>query len=126
MDVTALLDGFRSDVGGCDIAAFADLSSQMILCVSSSTKHAQEDLDALTETAASVLGGAMLEGAAALLDGHQAQSIVSMTPLEARVYLRSEKSGNEVLICVCAADADIGKIATQGAKTLAEITASAS
>ena len=123
MDVTARLDSLRADLVGCDLVAFADLTTQMVLCVSAAARHAQEELDALTETAASVLRGAVAEGGQALLDGSSAQTVVSMTPVGMNVFLQSSLSEKEALICVCAADADLAKTIAPGSEALDDITA---
>jgi len=121
MDVTEVLDELRADVEGCDLAAFADLNTSMILCVSSATRHAQEELDALTETAAAVLDGSVAEGAEAFLDGSKAQAAITMTPVDVRVYLRASPAQSEALICLCAPDADLAKVVARGTTTLAAI-----
>lgn len=125
MDVTKELDCFRAKVEGCDLAAFADLNTRIILCVSSASRHAQEELDTLTQTAAIVLGGAVAEGAEALLDDQKALSAITMTQVDARVYLRATASDNEALICVCAPDADLAKVMAVGTATLGHIMATA-
>ena len=123
MDVTARLDSLRADLVGCDLVAFADVTTQMVLCVSSAARHAQEELDALTETAASVLTGFIAEGGQALLDGAAVQSVVSMSALNVHVFLKSPQSEKEALICVCAADADLSKVLARGGAALDEIMA---
>ena len=123
MDVTQELDGFRSKVAGCDLAAFADLNTCMILCVSSARRHAQEDLDALTQTAAVVMTGPVAESAAALLDGQPALSAITTTQVDTRVYLRAAATDSEALICVCAPDADLAKVVEYGIVTLGTIMA---
>ena len=125
MDVTEVLNELRANVEGCDLAAFADLNTAMILCVSSSTRHAQEELDALTKTAAAVLDGPVAEGAQAFLGGAQAQTAITMTPVDARVYVRASEAKSEALICLCAPDADLSKVVAKGAEALATIMAKA-
>lgn len=125
MDVTEVLDRLRADVDGCDLAAFADLTTSMILCVSSSARHAQEELDALTSTAATVLDGAVAEGAQVFLNGAKAQSAISLTPVEVRVYLRASESQSEALICLCTPDADLSKVVLRGTEALTSILATA-
>ena len=44
MDVAEALDKLRAEVTGCELAAFTDLSSKMVLCVSSVGRRAQEEL----------------------------------------------------------------------------------
>ncbi|MBT8458047.1 MAG: hypothetical protein KJN60_00070 [Boseongicola sp.] len=125
MDVKEVLDRFRADVEGCDLAAFADLTTSMILCVSTATRHAQEELDALTATAATVLDGAVAEGAQAFLAGEKSQIAFTMTPVDVRVYLRSPETKKEALICLCTPDADLAKVVSRGTESLAHIMASA-
>lgn len=125
MDVIKELDGLRADIEGCDLAAFADLTTSMILCVSSATRHAQEELDALTATAATVLDGAVAEGAQAFLGGSKAQTAITMTPVDVRIYLRASASQNEALICLCTPDADLSKVVSRGSEVLNAILATA-
>ena len=123
MDVTARLDSLRADLVGCDLVAFADLTTQVVLCVSAAARHAQEELDALTSTAVSVLRGSVAEGGQALLGGASAQTVVSLTPVGMQVFLQSTNSDNEALICICAADADLAKTIARGSEALEDITA---
>jgi hypothetical protein len=44
-----LLDSFRETVCGCDLAAFGDLHSALILSVSSDNRRSREELDSLCE-----------------------------------------------------------------------------
>ncbi len=125
MDVTKVLDGLRADVEGCDLAAFADLNTRMILCVSSTSRHAQEELDALTETAATVLDGSVAEGAKALLSDQTALTAITFTQVDARIYLRASASDSEALICLCAPDVDLVKSVNRGTLALTEIMATA-
>jgi len=125
MDVTEVLDGLRADVEGCDLVAFADLNTTMILCVSASTRHAQEELDAMTATAAAVLDGSVAQGAQSFLDEEKAQTAITMTPVDVRIYLRGSQTQNEALICLCAPDADLAKVVTKGAAVLSTIMAEA-
>ena len=125
MDVTKVLDGLRADVEGCDLAAFADLNTRMILCVSSTSRHAQEELDALTETAATVLDGSVAEGAKALLSDQTALTAMTFTQVDARIYLRASASDSEALICLCAPDVDLVKSVNRGTLALTEIMATA-
>ncbi|MEM9970415.1 MAG: hypothetical protein AAF762_04890 [Pseudomonadota bacterium] len=122
MDVSKALDDMRSEVAGCDLVAFADLSSQMVLCTSSATKRAQEEIDALTGAASLTLEGAVADGAGALTGGAPATA-VTMTQADLHVFLRNPAAANEALICVCAPDADVSKIVDCGRATLDRIVA---
>lgn len=122
MDVALALEEMRSEVAGCDLIAFADLSSQMVLCTSSATKRAQEEIDALTGVASVTLKGALAEGAQALT-GDEPATAVTMTRNDVHVYMRNPAAANEALICVCAPDADIGKVVDCGHAMLGRMVA---
>ncbi len=122
MDVAKALDEMRGAVDGCDLVAFADLSSQMVLRASSATKRGQEEIDALTDAALVALAGPLAEGAAACTGGAPATA-VTMTQAEIHVYLRSLTGRSEALIAVCAPDTDVGKIVDHGRETLDRIVA---
>ncbi len=47
MDVTEILNEMRIEASGCELVAFADLSSRMMLCVSPAGQRPQEELDVL-------------------------------------------------------------------------------
>jgi len=122
MDVAKALDDMRDAVDGCDLVAFADLSSQMVLRASSATKRGQEEIDALTDAALIALAGPIAEGAAALTGGAPATA-VTMTQSDVHVYLRSLTGRSEALIAICAANTDVSKIVDHGRETLDRIVA---
>ena len=121
MDVASSLDRLRAEANGCSIVAFADLATSMVLSVSSSGRHAQEELDALTQTAVAVLSGGVSESVQAILSNSEPTTAVSMTPVDAKIYVRSNASPNEVLICVCAPDADLSNIVGKSQAVLEDI-----
>ena len=123
MDVAEALDALRAEVAGCDLAAFTDLSSKMVLCVSAGGRRAQEELDALSEIAVTVLDGAVAEGAESLIGDKKPVSAMTMTNVDLRVFLRSPSSANEALICVCAPRTDVTAIMDRGQSALDQIAA---
>lgn len=124
MDVAKVLDEMRSKVDGCDLVAFADLSSQMVLRASSATKRGQEEIDALTDAALLALAGPIAEGAMALTGGAPATA-VTMTKGDVHVFMRTPSGQNEALIAVCAPDADVSKVVDCGRETLERLVAEA-
>lgn len=122
MDVNQELDDLRSEVAGCDLVAFADLSSKMVLCTSSATKRAQEDIDALTGAASMTLESGLAEGAETLTGG-ETSTAVTMTRKDIHVFLRNPAASNEALICVCSPDTDVSKVVDCGHATLERIVA---
>lgn len=123
MDVSEALDKLRAEVTGCELAAFTDLSSKMVLCVSASGRRAQEELDALSEIAVTVLEGAVAEGALSLLEDQKPDSAMALTNVDLRVFLRSPSTVNEALICVCSPQTDIAAIIDRGRSALDQIVA---
>ena len=123
MRVTEALNAMRSEIPGCSLVAYADLSTQLVLSASAATKPGQERLDALSSAAVLALKGALADGAAALWDepSSGADKAMLLTNAEARVFLKSPGAASEALICVCPADADLDKVVDCGQETLARI-----
>jgi hypothetical protein len=123
MDVTAVLDEFRQKAQGCDLAAFTDLGTGMILCASSGVRRPQEELDALSESAAAVLSETMADSVSPVIDADDPLSAITVTAFEARVYLRTPALPSEALICICAPGADLAGVVEHGRATLERIAA---
>lgn len=124
MDVTKELDAVRTEVSGCDLVAFADLSSGMVLCTSADQRPAQEDLEALCDAATASLDGELAGGASAMVEADGDINIaMTFHPGAAHVFLRSQSERNEALCCVCAANVDIAKIVDCGRSALNRIVA---
>lgn len=125
MDVTETLDALRAELPGCSLVAFTDLGSKLVLSSSAAAKLAQEDLDHLSDTAQSLLQGSLSEGAASLLKMGEGDTRPGMAMLlsiaDARIFLRAPGNAPEALVCVCAPDADLGKVVDCGRSTLDRI-----
>ena len=127
MDVTQSLDSLRQEVEGCDLVAFADLSSGMVLCHSAATPPPQEELDALCGAATELLTGDVAKGAGAAAgasdEDHATKALVA-TGEEVRLYIRAEAEKPEALICVCSPEGDLVRILDCARSTLDSIVAS--
>lgn len=122
MDITAELDAIRAEMQGCTLVAYADLSSQLVLCTSAAAKPAQEEMNALSKAAQLALDGAYAEGAAPSWNATApAELSVLMTGSEARLFLRAPENPVEALMCVCAPDTDLEAAVTQARAALARI-----
>ncbi|MEM1352085.1 MAG: hypothetical protein AAGF27_07055 [Pseudomonadota bacterium] len=55
------LTGLRGSLPGCEVVAFADLSTGMVLASSTSSRHAQEKLDALCDAGRDALSGPLAQ-----------------------------------------------------------------
>lgn len=110
MSVSEALDDLRSEIPGCSLVAFADLSSKIVLTASAAMKPAREELDALSVAAHLALDGAVAEGAAAVWSDTAealAETAMLLSANEARVFMRSPGENPEALICVCAPDCNL-------------------
>ena len=126
MDVSAVLDGFRQETAGCDLAVFADLGTGMVLCTSSAVRRAQEELDSLSATAAVVLSETMSDNVAGVIGVDDPLTALTVTAVDARIYLRTPALPNEALICVCGAGADLTQVVDRGHAALKRIAEAAS
>lgn len=126
MTVGEALETLRSEVSGCTLAAFADMSSRLVLSSSAASKPMQNELDALSVAAAEALDGALAEGTNSV-SGHDGSNkpevAMLMTGLEARIFLRSPENAAEALVCVCAPDSDFAKVLESGRDALQRINA---
>lgn len=125
MDVTEKLDAMRSELPGCLLVAFTDLTSKLVLSTSAAAKPGQEELDRLSSLAQVMLDGAIAEGAAPVLangDGDRAAGAAMLVSgHDAKVFLRAPGAAAEALVCVCAPDADLRKVVDCGRSTLDDI-----
>lgn len=122
MDVTQELDTLRATLSGCDLAAFADLSSLMVLCTSADEPPAQEDLDVLCRAAATLLDGDLAaDGLTLTGSATAADSSITMTSQETRLYLRAQDGSSEALALICGPDTDVDAALSAARQTLDRI-----
>lgn len=115
MTIAQELESLRQAVPGCQIAAYADLGSRLVLSVSAPKRPQQEELDALSERAALLLDGPAL--GAALPD-----EAIDMTPDRTTACLRSRAEPNEVLCCVGSSGMDVAVLMDAARAALARMT----
>lgn len=124
LDVAGILGRFRQAVPGCHVAAFIDLTSEMVLAVSARSKQPQERLDALAERAAELFAAPMaaLSDAAGVPAGDSPPDFfLSVTPENLLAFIRTGTDAPEALGLVCAPGADVEALLRQGSTTLAAI-----
>lgn len=113
MDISATLDKIRARHAGCRTLAFADISTKMVLCVSSLDRPDQEFLDALCATAADMLDGELCQQMAPLITKATApdlQHAVVLQPDEVVIFVRSPHCREETLLGLCAPNADLNAL----------------
>lgn len=118
MSVKSRLDELRKEYPHCEVAAFADVDTGTVLCVSGKSTYKQEEMDWLCATAVECLEGPERDRAAHGVD----QAIVATTR-DVRVFLRSQSDPADVLLCLCSAELDLGSFTLEAARVLADIGA---
>ncbi len=110
MDVSERLSNLRSAVPGCHLAAFIDLSSKMVLAVNARSNQPQERLDVLADQAERLLSAPDViieDPAPSQPSAHIPDYVVTSSPENLEVFVRSAGDANEALGLVCAINTDI-------------------
>ncbi|MBV1867955.1 MAG: hypothetical protein KUG69_08635 [Marinosulfonomonas sp.] len=118
------MDELRQGFPGCRAVALADMSSGIVLCVSSANKHPQEQLDALCATANEFFNGAPAGKMFGVLENDKKSNPeqgMTITPSETCVYLRSPADLMETLVAICNADVDITQFTQSARRTFEQI-----
>jgi len=125
MSVTDALDAMRSELSGCSLVAYTDLSSALVLSTSAIGQPGQEELDKLSGAAQLVLTGALAEGASSVWTDSDpkaaAETAMLLTDAEARVFIRSPGDAPEALVCICSPNTDLNAVVDCGRATLTRI-----
>ena len=117
MAIADELKELREEFDDCNLVAFADLTSKMVLLSNSPKKVAQENLDQLCTEAA-----ALFIGAAAKLNKDGAPLVAMVTDgNKSNIYLRNKPDGEDVLCCVCGPDVDLNGFLTSARARLDQI-----
>ncbi|WP_227268606.1 hypothetical protein [Roseobacter weihaiensis] len=128
MTIGEELAALRHRYPGCFVVAFADLSTGMVLAVSTLEKTAQEKLDALGRTAQSCLLGQGASAVAQVL-GAGARNSPTMA-LQAgahdiRCFLRAPAPAVEALCLVLTPEADLDRLLPDATEALLRLTVEA-
>jgi hypothetical protein len=124
MNVTQELESLRKAVPGCSLVIFGDLFSQITLCVSSSGKLKQEQLDAYCVSAGNLLDGRVADSVARVLgvpDSNALSQAVVLNPGEVQVFLRSPFEDSDVLCCIGSMQCDVKVISSLAGRTFEQI-----
>ncbi len=120
MTVADCLEALRSDIPGCQVAAFGDVATRLILKASHDAAVPREKLDGLCAEAARCF--AMTEG---LGDPNAAtQDSIVLTAKDMRVYVRAQ--GRADFLCLlCPLDSDPDTMVPKSIATLAQLVGDA-
>jgi hypothetical protein len=124
MRVEQELEALRNAVPGCTVVIFGDLFSQITLCVSSSKKIKQEQLDAYCVSAGNLLDGDIANSIANVLGVPDTSSLAHaavLNPGEVQVFLRSPFEDADVLCCIGSMHCDVSEISAIADQTFARI-----
>lgn len=91
------LNALRDRLDGCRLAAYADLSTRMVLQVSADPKPRREDIDALCDLAAQCLDGKNLP---VFFDGEAPYTALLANGDEVRFFVRSLSDPADALILI--------------------------
>lgn len=124
MSVAIELDVLRKTIPGCSLVIFGDLFSQITLCVSSSRKYRQEQLDSFCASASNLLDGEVANSVARVLGvprGASLSQAVIIQSDEMQVFLRSPFEDVDVLCCIGPMDMEVSGISAQAGRTFQKI-----
>lgn len=124
MNIVERLDCVRQEFPECQIVAYADLSTNMILSTSTAMELRQEYVESLCDSAVDALGGqSSLPLQGALGEGGDADvfQVIIIDPTEVHIFLRSTTSPMDALCCVCSPLINLGAFLTGARLQLDEI-----
>ncbi|CTQ33154.1 hypothetical protein [Jannaschia rubra] len=109
--VAEILDRLRARHGACGIAAYADLSADMVLVASAARPTPREVLDALCARAAAVLGAAPVAGCDAAVTAGPDGAL--------GVFLRQAEG--DALLCLCDPEVELAAFLADARACLARL-----
>lgn len=131
LDVT--LTKVQTAVPECVAVGYVDMATGMLLGVKTLDSHPQEVLDLVAAATADLFQGHSVTTIEKLFrrsrgqaeDGtHYFKEIVVMSENLIHMFVRSKKRGDQALVAVCRASANIGMVITKTRQSLTEVEAS--
>lgn len=122
MTIQAHLDTLRRGTAGCQLTAFGDLSSKLILRSSSAAARPREELDNLCTKAATCFAVLDLETAGNLLgNGHYGNAAIFFTPGKSVIFARPSPETDDMTCAVIESAQDVEQALHGVRKTVAQI-----
>ena len=118
MKIARALDDLRAGHRGCDLVAFGDLGTRLVLRSSCDATRPQEFFDQLCSQAARAF--ALSDGLPRPEGQEAGDEVVVLTPLDTRVFVRSAGDGSDFIGCIGDDDLHTGDMAKAGAAILAD------
>jgi hypothetical protein len=110
MTILTQLDDLRSAFPRCVAVGLVDVSSGIVLCVSTTTKRPQEQLDALCAVAAQLFNSPAAEGFSKALDSDDTTALhqgVVIADTDTCLFVRSPVDPMEAMFCLCEPEIDV-------------------
>lgn len=116
MSASDILDTCRGKLSGCELTAFGDLKSELILCVSASRSRPREQLDDLCRTAVGYFDACQNAAKSAqYIDDDAAGVVVGFSARHSILCMRTDADCDEFVLAVLnAAECSDEAIATLG------------
>jgi hypothetical protein len=124
MKITEQLDGLRSQHPSCRIAAFADLSTGMVLAATSDVKTSQERLDALSANAKHALRGSLAQTVTGTMMNRSSDRtgyVMQICSSSVELFVEAPRDNDEALCLVCSSEADFDGLVSHARELLASI-----
>lgn len=112
------INALRSDLPGCRLVAFGDVSTRLVLRASHGPEVRREHLDRLCDEAAACFS--MADAAETRPD--DAREALVLTHRDLRVYVRSSENRADFLCIQCDPDCDTDLVIRTGHETLKGLT----
>ena len=120
MKIAEKIEALSDAHDACRMVAFADLSSQMVLCSATKEKVGQEKLDALCKKTVNVFSDPFETLSTSIIGGLN-EAIVA-GPDGVLICLRSETVPDDALCCMCDDTMDLDAFLADSRTLLAEIS----
>jgi len=105
MNIAERLDPMRQAAPGCDLVAFGDLGTRLVLRSSAASQPPQEYLDQLCAQADHGFGLQDVLASQVSPRDRTVPEVMVITPQETRVYIRAQNAGQDTacdaILCVC-------------------------
>ncbi len=108
----------------CNVVAFTDLTTGMVLCYNAGSKLPQEQLDDLCQTAAALLDGQMAATFGAQLAGPAGPAVQTVLLVDGKnveLFLRAGAQPAEALCCNCTTQIELSAFVRAAGDVLAAI-----
>ncbi len=132
MALDTALNKAQQAIPECVAAGYVDMNTGMLLAVKTVDSHPQEVLDLVAAATADLFQGQSVTTIEKLFrksrgqqenGSHYFKEIIVLSENLLHVFMRSKKKGDQALVFVCRASANIGMVLTKSRQALGEVEA---